>query len=97
MTTLFPHGKCRSCNALITWTITTSGKRMPVDPEPHPDGNVSVSGMHTDTGVVMQARVKSRPPEATLFTTAQPRYRSHFATCPHAAQHRTTTTSETPT
>ena len=28
---------CRSCGAPVTWTVTDAGKRMPVDPEPHPD------------------------------------------------------------
>lgn len=24
------------------WTVTYTGKRMPLDPDPHPDGNVAV-------------------------------------------------------
>lgn len=26
-------GRCRSCDALIVWTRTPNGKRMPVDPD----------------------------------------------------------------
>lgn len=72
---------CRSCGAAIRWTQTNSGKRMPVDAAPHPDGNVYVD-------------FDSAPPAAAVYAPAHvpphtvPLYRSHFATCPHATMHR---------
>ncbi len=36
-------GKCRSCSKSILWVKTVNGSKMPLDPDPRPDGNV-VSG-----------------------------------------------------
>lgn len=84
---------CRSCHAEIWWAVTAGGKRMPVDSEPTPDGNVIVVG--TDPGstteAVPQVRVLAGPAVSTgtLFDEVdQPRYTSHFATCPNADTHR---------
>lgn len=72
---------CGSCGAEVIWAFTTSGKRMPVDAEPSPDGNVTlipplIPG-ETPTAVVSSDR-----------DPAQVRHMSHFATCPNAAAHR---------
>lgn len=69
---------CRSCGAEITWTRTGTDRAMPLDPHPHPDGNVLIEG---GTCTVLG------PLEVELHRD-QPRYRSHFATCPNAADHR---------
>jgi hypothetical protein len=78
---------CGSCQAEITWAVTTKGKRMPVDAEPAEDGNVV---LHPGLG-------SGDLPTATVIPKAEddpppvfPRYRSHFATCPHADTHRRT-------
>lgn len=68
---------CRSCGAQIRWHRTERGTRMPVDAQPHRDGNIRI-----DENDV--ARVTD--PGLTLL--AEPLYRSHFASCPHADQHR---------
>lgn len=71
---------CKSCGARIRWVITTAGKRMPLDPEPHPEGTiVPVFDPARDRPV---ARVLPAPP------TDRDAWRSHFATCPNADQHR---------
>lgn len=63
---------CRSCGAPIQWVWTVTGKAMPLDPEPHPDGNVELID-----GV---AHVHSQPcPDG---------YLSHFVTCPQGAHWR---------
>jgi hypothetical protein len=63
---------CRSCGAPIEWAVTTRGKRIPLDPGTHPDGNIDlVDGIAYITG---QIAVPTR------------RRRSH--TCPNADQHR---------
>jgi len=73
------RGTCRSCGALIVWAVTDSGKKMPVDSEPHPEGNLTVWAQG-DTW-----RVK------VIQTTTRwdaPRFRPHFATCPDAQSWR---------
>jgi hypothetical protein len=64
---------CRSCGAPITWARTTSGKPIPLDPEPVDRGNLEV-----EDGV-------ARP---VLIEAGKLRYVTHFATCPNAPQHR---------
>lgn len=76
---------CRSCGARITWLKTAAGKSIPVDEDPAPDGNIVV-----DEGI---ARVLGREEMAQVKRTAnelyfEPRYRSHFATCPQAREWR---------
>lgn len=78
---------CRSCGAGITWAVTGTGKRMPVDAEPDPNGNVVLHDPTTPGGPPVAAVVPRRlgdPPP--VFA----RYTSHFATCPHADDHRRT-------
>lgn len=73
--------KCRSCGRPIIWTITSKGKRMPVDAEPSPDGNVAL-----DEGPDGAVRASVTGPAPGLIP--EPRYTSHFATCPEAARWR---------
>lgn len=81
MTALLPIASCRTCAAAIIWTVTESGKRMPVDAVPPLlGGNVEL--IDAD---------KSDPPIAKVHgaATATPGfYVSHFATCAQADQHR---------
>lgn len=67
--------KCRSCQAEISWYKTPRGKNIPIDPEPHPDGNVQINEVDRVAIVVHPG-------------TYVPLYRSHFSTCPTADQHR---------
>lgn len=77
---------CRSCGALVVWAITPRGKRMPVDVEPSPAGNV----------VLVDPEDPTDPPRVVLLHTESERatvpveklHTSHFATCTHAAEHR---------
>jgi len=44
---------CKHCGARIRWVSTVRGSPMPIDPEPHPRGNLRVTGaiariVHTD-------------------------------------------------
>lgn len=71
-------GSCRSCGATIIWTRTEAGKRMPIDVEPVDGGNLILKRGH---GGQYWAIVAADDIEPT-------RYVSHFATCPHADQHR---------
>lgn len=85
---------CESCGRIIKWCVTQAGERMPVDDEPHEHGNIVIEPPKVPGGnpiaIVTQRRV---PGQEGLFTDSitdetRPRYRSHFATCPNAAEHR---------
>jgi hypothetical protein len=73
------RSRCGSCQAPVIGALTVNGKFMPVDVEPVSDGNLIL--------------IATDPiPHVTVIKAGQtvdvPRYVSHFATCPHAAQHR---------
>jgi hypothetical protein len=65
--------KCSSCEAPIIWTVTESGKRMPVDATPA--GKVTVL-------------VRDPAGGDTPISKQRDHYVSHFATCPQADRHR---------
>lgn len=67
---------CRSCNAPIVWAKTEKGKPMPVDAEPVADGNIELQA-----GIAKVVKAGEVLPGTLL-------YKSHFATCVHAASHR---------
>ena len=73
---IIPTGKCRGCHAPLRWARTESGKAIPLDPEPVPDGNIVV----TDSGIAHFLR-------ATEMATSE-RYVSHFSTCVKRAHFR---------
>lgn len=80
--------RCRtpSCDALIIWVLSEKGKRMPLDAEPvdpsTPNKGTFVKSYVDDKGNgVVHAMHHDE-------TTTKPRYTSHFATCPAAAEHR---------
>lgn len=80
-------GFCKSCGQPIVWCRTDTGKRMPVDPEPSPEGNlVLIAGELPTTRSV--SRGGHQPGE--------PLYVSHFKTCPHASAHRKKTSPKKP-
>ncbi len=64
---------CRSCRAPIRWERTPNGKRIPLDPEPVPSGNIVIN----EIGL------------AVVVKPGQGKYQSHFVSCPNAARHRT--------
>ena len=76
------EGTCRTCKAGIWWVVTYAGERMPLDREPDAEGNIEMwlSGTAWRAEVLHQVE--------TLFAVDRPRWRSHFATCPDAAVHR---------
>jgi hypothetical protein len=78
---------CRSCDAPIIWIVTKPGNRsMPIDPEPQPDGTILVD---FDKGVgVVLSKGAIASIATDLAATNEPLYRSHFATCPQAQEHR---------
>lgn len=76
---------CRSCGAPVTWATTTTGKRMPVDSAPHPDGNVLLRPRSRGEGL---EAVVLGPLERLAQGRVHQLHHSHFATCPNATDHR---------
>ena len=68
-------GRCRSCGAQIDWVVTARGKRIPLDRETSEDGNIVLA---EGTARVVQ------PGEYP----GEPRFKTHFATCPDAKRWR---------
>lgn len=68
--------RCLTCHRPVLWTITDAGKRLAVDPEPHPDGNTAV---YRDGLGVFRSR---RPTEELPATAWEKVYKPHVATCP---------------
>jgi len=75
--------KCQSCGKPIQWCVTAKGKRIPVDPDPVPDGNLVLVDDHAEPA--QPTKALPVPADAGRGT---PRYKSHLATCPNAAGHR---------
>lgn len=75
--------RCRSCGAPVRWIRSaTTGKNMPLDAEPTSDGNILIDTLGL-------AHVHASPTAAIeRGIPDQPRYLSHFTTCPDAAAHR---------
>jgi hypothetical protein len=73
--------ECKSCGAAITWAKTIKGRPIPLDARPSPRGNVIIS----EEGVALVYRDSSAI--APRYAD-EPRYLSHFATCPNADTHR---------
>lgn len=71
--------KCKTCKQVIAWALTEKHKPIPIDPEPVPDGNLVLERRDGK----LYAR-QSTP----LLDGALPRFKSHFATCKDADQHR---------
>lgn len=80
---------CRSCGASILWVWTEAGKRMPLDAQPCEDGNIEIVGeRETEQGSAPLVRYLKEGEGDLCLLEPPPRYRSHFARCPHAAEHR---------
>lgn len=71
---------CRSCGQPVRWCITdVNRKRMPIDPDPVPDGNVWVIEYEQGNPVIGVALTGATVPAAVPL-----RYVSHFVTCKDA-------------
>lgn len=71
---------CSTCGKRIIWCRTELGKKMPIDPEPTPDGNLVLVGGE----LLPTVRSASR----NVYQPGQALYKSHFATCKEIAAHR---------
>jgi len=74
---------CRSCGAEIKWIKTIASKNMPVDPELISSDDLE----HGDVLVTEDGHVTKVDHSCNDYESVDG-YVSHFATCPHADQHR---------
>ena len=75
---------CGSCEAPIIWAISTAGARSPFDAEPVPEGTFWLT-LNAGTNVVRANYVGA---DDLVEQPDRNRYRTHFATCPNADDHR---------
>lgn len=74
-----PKATCSSCSEPIIWCRTETGKRMPVNVEPIPEGNLVLSPGPLPT--VRSVSRAGREPGQRLYV-------SHFSSCRQADKHR---------
>lgn len=83
---------CKSCRAEVVWTVTDKGEPMPIDPDSVPTGNLVVDFVRPGQPVDRRTGkplLTNRSHMAGLEDdSAEPRYVSHFVSCPAAASHR---------
>jgi hypothetical protein len=75
------RGRCKTCRREIVWVRFSSGKAMPLDPDPSADGNVY-------QGSDGRWRAAGKADADAIRRALTPLYLAHFVTCPQAAQHR---------
>lgn len=70
------RARCSTCPQMVVWVKTEArGQAMPLDPEPHPDGNVIMID-------VPQTRHQvARVVHPADLPAPAPAYRAHFVTC----------------
>lgn len=86
-----PEAKCRSCGADVLWaTMKDSGKKIPLDAQPSPTGNLWCQQKSNPPHLELLAFPALPVDHPGLDTINQDRRRwvSHFATCPNAGEHR---------
>lgn len=66
--------KAPGCGQMIRWLFTEARKRIPLDPDPHPDGTVVLVKVGHET----LARVLT----GAQLPAQETAYRAHWATCP---------------
>ena len=71
---------CRSCGAHIRWVKTERDKRIPLDREPTPDGNIVPVLVDEE----WRARVLSQSQADEYRRLGGDTYTAHFSTCPQA-------------
>lgn len=72
---------CRECGAPIVWAVTDSGRRLPVDLRPDPQGVLEIFTEHFPGGEPVDVgvhRVRTRPADRPA---SSPAWLPHWATC----------------
>lgn len=88
---------CKSCSARVIWAMTGTGSRMPLDAEPLGPGAPEAGSfilIRDEDEAVRHDLFGGREPQLwamryiAVRDGVRTRYRSHFATCPQADEHR---------
>lgn len=82
---------CKSCGAPIVWIKTQNGKNMPCDADAveYQENYKGKSTVVTEDGRVLKATIIDRTGGGLLSPVIDGKgYIPHWATCPHAAQHK---------
>lgn len=66
--------RCRTCRARITWATLPSGRRIPIDPDPKPDGTIRLEADG-------QATVPNSADAAAARLAGEDLYLPHFESC----------------
>lgn len=74
--------RCQSCQAEILWARTPSGRRIPLDAEPNPDGNVILTGYEDEARTLTKAELPAYRARGWRI------WMPHHATCPNADEWR---------
>lgn len=72
--------RCAACGASIAWAFTTKRRPIPLNPNPTRYGNLILTRTSTGQLVAMFAQLGD--------ARSEPRFTSHFATCPEADKFR---------
>lgn len=82
--------ECRSCGALILWTVTQKGKKMPVDAGPHEEGSFILTYSPAKNQLLSEYILgrRDKAPHTPEQLAGRRRFKSHFETCPNASEHR---------
>lgn len=81
---------CRSCGGYIVWVRTEKGKMMPLEPGEDPGGRFILT-RYVDSG---GRRVVHWVRDDELEEYTQPRFESHYGTCPAKQQPKDQRTEE---
>lgn len=67
---------CRACRGRVIWVITEGGRRIELDPDPTPDGNV--------VPVLAYGNHRARVLTGDHLPAEEPAWRQHSTTCPES-------------
>lgn len=81
---------CSSCRQTVRWVELDTGARMPLDPEPLPYVAAKLVAVNPATGRGHVLAEADLPRVPAWLAQGVVLHRSHFGSCPDAAQHRLT-------
>jgi hypothetical protein len=71
---------CSDCGGPVVWVITEGGRRVELDPDPAPDGNV--------VPVLTEGHRRARILTGDALPAQEPAWRRHSTTCPESLDAR---------
>jgi len=80
---------CSGCGQPIRWVLTVGGARMPIDVDPHPDGNV--------IPVTVDGKQRAKVLTGAELPAQEQAWRAHFATCSQSKEFKRKKARLTPT